>query len=288
MKSYSNIVGRPPRVLIVDDNPKNRQLFEIMLSTEGLVIETASSGEQALAMVAQQAPDLILLDVMMPGLDGYQVVARIKRELSTQNIPVIILTALDDRESRLRGLKAGAEDFLSKPVDRAELRVRVRNLLNLKAYGDFRDKYGKMTDVTESERLYRGSFDHAPVGMAHIGIDGKWLRVNERLCEMLGYSRPDLQSALTSEQVGTEEVRGEAEALKQLAVRKLDRHLIPLKKYRRKDGSEMTARVHLSYQWDSEGEFHHFVAVIEEMTPTTTLPEPGVGRQDSSLGSERS
>ena len=77
---------------------------------------------------------------MMPGMDGYQVVATIKGDLVTKNIPVIIVTALDDRDARIRGLSAGAEDVLTRPVDRAELCARVRNLLRLKAYGDHHDK----------------------------------------------------------------------------------------------------------------------------------------------------
>src|SRR5467141_547286 len=124
----------PARILIVDDESKNRKLLEIMLAPEGFVLETAESGEEALAMVALQSPDLILLDVMMPGMDGYEVAGKIKANPATKNIPVIMLTALDDRNARMLGLSAGAEDFLTKPVDRAELCVRVRNLLRLKTY----------------------------------------------------------------------------------------------------------------------------------------------------------
>ena len=116
--------------------------------------------------------------------------------------PIIMVTALDDRDARMRGLSAGAEDFLTKPVDRAELCVRVRNLLRLKAYGDYHDKYSQLlesevgsrtADLVESERLYRSTFDAAPVGIVHVGLDGQWLRVNQRLCDLLGYSREELQ-----------------------------------------------------------------------------------------------
>ena len=132
----SNIADVPPRILIVDDERRNAELLKVMLTPEGYVLLTATSGEDALALLSDQKPDLILLDVMMPGMDGYQVVAKIKQNPATNNIPVIMLTALDDRNARMVGLNAGAEDFLTKPVDRAELCVRVRNLLRLKAYGD--------------------------------------------------------------------------------------------------------------------------------------------------------
>jgi CheY-like chemotaxis protein len=120
-----------PYVLIVDDERRNRQLMEVMLGGEGYELGTAESGLQALQMVSQHRPDLILLDVMMPGMNGYEVAASLKVDPLTRTIPIIILTALDDRSSRLHGLSAGAEEFLTKPVNRHELCLRVRNLLKL-------------------------------------------------------------------------------------------------------------------------------------------------------------
>ena len=135
-----DLTGHAARVLIVDDELRNRQLLEVMLTPEGVTLQTASSGEEALAMVAEQPPDLILLDVMMPGIDGYQVAAKIKSNRATAKIPVIMITALDDHKSRMFGLSTGAEEFLTKPVDRAELCTRVRNMLRLKAYSDYHDQ----------------------------------------------------------------------------------------------------------------------------------------------------
>jgi PAS domain S-box-containing protein len=132
-----DIADHAPRILIVDDERKNRQLLEVMLAPEGFQLLTASSGEEALAMVAQQQPDVILLDVMMPGTNGYRVADQIKGNLDTKNIPIIMITALSSRDARMQALSAGAEDFLTKPVDRAELCMRVRNLSRLKTYGDY-------------------------------------------------------------------------------------------------------------------------------------------------------
>src|SRR6185436_18952908 len=101
MNPSSSITGHTPRVLIVDDERSNRDLLEIMLAGEDLVVQCAASGEEALTLVAEWSPDLVLLDVMMPGMDGYQVAARIKNSSSTSNIPVIMVTALDDRKSRM-------------------------------------------------------------------------------------------------------------------------------------------------------------------------------------------
>ena len=120
---------QPAQILIVDDDPHSRQLLEVMLSHDGYALLPAANGPDALAIVAERLPDLVLLDVTMPGMDGYQVASQIKRQAATQSIPIILVTALDGRSARMLGLGAGADDFLSKPVDRAELSVRVRNLL---------------------------------------------------------------------------------------------------------------------------------------------------------------
>ena len=129
MNPSPDVADHPARVLIVDDERHNRELLEVMLAPEGFHLLTAASGAEALAMVAQQPPDLILLDIMMPGMDGYEVAGKIKENLATKNILIIMVTALDDRKARMLGLSAGAEDLLTKPVDRAELYDRVRTLL---------------------------------------------------------------------------------------------------------------------------------------------------------------
>ena len=123
-------------ILIVDDEAQNRKLLETLLRPEGYLTHSAANGEEALISIAQQLPDLILLDIMMPGIDGYELAALLKAAPATSRIPIIMITALVDRDARLAALKAGAEEFLTKPVDRAELWLRVRNLLRLKAYGD--------------------------------------------------------------------------------------------------------------------------------------------------------
>ena len=124
-------------ILIVDDELTNRKLLEALLVPEGYLTFSVASGEEALAAIAQRAPDLILLDVMMPGMDGYQVASTLKASHATASIPIIMLTAQHDRAARMAGLDAGAEEFLTKPVDRAELWLRVRNMLRLKALNDF-------------------------------------------------------------------------------------------------------------------------------------------------------
>ena len=119
-------------ILIVDDEIQNRKLLEAVLRPEGYDTLCVANGEEALASVAQRRPDLILLDIMMPGMDGYEVAGILKADPVTSSIPIIMVTAQDDRAARLASLTAGAEDILTKPIDRAELWLRIRNLLRLR------------------------------------------------------------------------------------------------------------------------------------------------------------
>jgi DNA-binding response OmpR family regulator len=137
--AIADMAEPPARILIVDDEPDNLELLEVILAWEGFVILTAASGEEALATVAQKPVDLVLLDIMMPDMNGYEVVAKIKGNLATKSIPVMMVSALTDRNARTLGLAAGAADFLAKPLERAELVFRVRNCLR-NTYADYHDK----------------------------------------------------------------------------------------------------------------------------------------------------
>ena len=123
-------------ILVVDDDIQNLRLLQVLLRPEGYVVRTANSGKEALASIADDPPDLILLDDMMPEMRGVVVARALKDNLATRSIPIIMVTAQTDREARLAALDAGAEDFLTKPVDRVELWLRVRNLLRLKDLSD--------------------------------------------------------------------------------------------------------------------------------------------------------
>lgn len=127
---------RKPKVLIVDDEENNLLLMSAMLKQNGFVCETAAGGTEALDRAVKNPPDLIYLDIMMPGMDGYEVCRRLKENETTRRIPIVMVTALAYRESKIKGLEAGAADFLVKPVDKVELLVRTRNLLMLKEFED--------------------------------------------------------------------------------------------------------------------------------------------------------
>lgn len=124
------------RVLVVDDEPPVANALARMISKDGYDVEIAEDGARSLVSIANKLPDVILLDLMLPGLTGLEVCQRLKRELRTRLIPVILITGADERENRIRGLEAGADDFLAKPVDQRELLVRVRSLVRMKRYTD--------------------------------------------------------------------------------------------------------------------------------------------------------
>jgi putative two-component system response regulator len=121
-----------PKVLVVDDHPSSRMTAVALLSVEGYEVLEADSGPRALERVVEGNPDLILLDVMMPGMDGFEVCRRLKEDEQTRLIPVVFITALNDRRSRIMGIEVGGDDFLTKPFDRLELAARVKSLVRQK------------------------------------------------------------------------------------------------------------------------------------------------------------
>ncbi|MBN1887031.1 MAG: response regulator [Thermoflexales bacterium] len=142
-----------PRILIVDDEQVGRDSLQVSLTAQGYELAFAASGAEALATAAELSPDLILLDVMMPGMDGFEVCRRLRADPHLAEVPILLITALDDRESRLQGLEAGADDFLSKPFDRTELRARVRTITRLDRYRRLLVERTQRERAEEAERL---------------------------------------------------------------------------------------------------------------------------------------
>ncbi|MBI2080145.1 MAG: response regulator [candidate division NC10 bacterium] len=124
------------RVLVVDDNAQARELLRAALLAEGYAVTLAEGGEEALTKVAEEVPELILLDINMPGLNGYEVCSRLKGTEATRLIPIIFLTSMSDLEDKLRGIEVGADDFLTKPFRKVELLARVKSLLRVKRLND--------------------------------------------------------------------------------------------------------------------------------------------------------
>jgi two-component system alkaline phosphatase synthesis response regulator PhoP len=126
--------ARPPRVLIADDNVQGAELLEAYLSASGYELRTASDGEQTLQQVAAWQPDLILLDIMMPRISGFEVCKRLRADPATRDVAVLMITALDQPSDMDRAIDVGADDFLSKPIKKNELLLRVRSMLRSRMY----------------------------------------------------------------------------------------------------------------------------------------------------------
>src|SRR5947208_6217794 len=124
------------KILVVDDTPHNVKLLADVLGVKGYAVATAATGEEALAKLPMEKPDLILLDIMMPGLSGYDVCRRIRADAATALLPVVLVTSLDPAQERVHGIEAGADDFLSQPINQPELFACVRSLLRVKALQD--------------------------------------------------------------------------------------------------------------------------------------------------------
>lgn len=138
---------KKPKILIVDDEEKNLRLMSAILKNYDYSFETAKNGFEALEKTKEFNPDLIFLDIMMPEMDGYEACKRLKQDPETQHIPVVMVTALTERESRIKCLEAGANDFLTKPVDTSELIIRTKNLLRVKEFEDFLKRHNELLEA---------------------------------------------------------------------------------------------------------------------------------------------
>ncbi|MCI0407480.1 MAG: response regulator [Acidobacteria bacterium] len=128
--------NRPSTILVVDDDPRNIRLMESILKTSGYAVITAEDGEQALEAVARRRPDAVLLDVMMPGVSGFDVCKKLRSQYETRLLPIIMVTALNALEEKVQALEMGADDFLSKPVNRMEMLAKLRSILRVKSLHD--------------------------------------------------------------------------------------------------------------------------------------------------------
>lgn len=148
MTAGADSTGPRTRVLVVDDRPANVRLLEAILTAEGYDVTSAASGEDALHSIGAAEPDLVLLDILMPGIDGYEVCRRIRERPETAYLPVVMVTA-SSAEQKVEALRAGADDFLTKPVDRQELLARVASLARIKRYQDtIKQQAAELSDWT--------------------------------------------------------------------------------------------------------------------------------------------
>jgi putative two-component system response regulator len=190
----------PSTILIVDDEAGGRYTLESILEEQGYHIEMAENGREALEKARQLLPDVILLDVMMPDMDGFEVCQRVRKDPVLAEIPIIMLTALDDRKSFLTGLESGADDYITKPYDRHELRARLLGITRLNRYKKLLDERANIEKVHEQ---LLAAYDATIAGWSHAldlrdketeGHSQRVTDLSERLARMMGVSEVDLHN----------------------------------------------------------------------------------------------
>lgn len=185
-------------ILIVDDDPAGRQTLESILDEQGYQLEFAENGAQALQMIRKILPDVILLDVMMPGMDGFEVCQQVRSDPAIAEIPIIMLTALDDRRSFLNGLESGADDYLTKPYDRHELRARLLGITRLNRYRKLQDD---RTNIEQAHSQLLSAYDATIEGWSRAmdlrdketeGHTQRVTQLSEKLAKIAGIRQDEL------------------------------------------------------------------------------------------------
>ena len=256
-------MNQPAIILVVDDVAANRETLRELLDADKYRVIEAVDGPSALRLAAETPPDLVLLDVMMPGMDGYEVCRRLRADARLAAVPVIMVTALDDQASRLAGIEAGADDFITKPINRVELRARVRTITRLNRY---RRLLAAQTELRESERKFLSVFQNAAVGLVIAEApEFRIVEANRRLCEMLGYTAAELLQLTVRDITHPDEIAQDLQRMAQVnsgQIREYSRE----KRYRKKDGSCIWAKVFVAPLDPLGASNSRLIGVIEDIT----------------------
>lgn len=265
------------KILIVDDEPKNIQMVASTLQHEGYQMAFAKDGISALAMVRNNEYDLILLDIIMPGMDGLEICRTLKGSMKTRDIPVIFLTVKDNADDILKGFGAGAADYMTKPFNSMELLARVRTHVELKKKKDNeKELISRFTTalmerrkaekvLRESEAKFRLIFDKLPIGAALSSVDYCFCRVNEAMCRMMGYSEKEFKSLSFMDITHRDYLDTDIEQVRRLASGEIDQYMTE-KRYVRKDGSIIWGQLTLRAIRDAAGHILYYLPLIVDIT----------------------
>lgn len=284
-------------LLLTDDNETNRDLMSRQLERQGYTVTTSESGLQTLEMLGDGAYDLILLDVIMPGMNGYTVLERIKTHPNWRYIPVIVISALDEIESVVRCIEAGAEDYLTKPFNPVLLRARIEACLEKKRLRDQESAYlaqlsnahneiallnerlnaentqlnelnaELQVQITERERAeekYRSIFENAIDGIFQVSPEGQYLSANPALCQIYGYASPEkLMEQLVPPKLYVDSARWDA--LK-TAIAQQESVVNFESEVRRKDKRKIWIAENCAAVRDSRGRLLYYEGIVEDIT----------------------
>ena len=282
------MTGSKGTILVVDDEAESLRLMIGFLEEEGYQVRPADSGELALAAVTAEAPELILLDIRMAGINGFEVCRRLKASEECREIPLMFISAATDVEERVEGLALGAVDFVSKPFQRGELLARVRTHLEL---GRLRTQLEKQVAhqtatlratveqlqlevaerqrtemvLCESEERFRATFFQAAVGIAQTSLQGEWLLLNNRFSEIVGYTQAELRGKTFVDITHPDDREANIVARRQFLAGEISSWSVE-KRYIHKNGATVWARVHVSLVRDQHHVPQYFISVVEDIT----------------------
>ena len=246
-------------ILIVDDESANLRLLSDLLARESYLVRPADSSQLAIKSALEQPPKLILLDVKMPEMDGFEVCRRLKQDKRTSDIPIIFVSALRDTQEKVRGFGAGGVDYISKPFQEEEVLARVRTHLELRNMQLLLEEMvaKRTAEVIESEQRFRATFEQAAVGIAHVSREGHFLRINKKFCDIVGYSEEEMLALNFQDITHPDDLDVDIGNLQQLTNRKLETYSTD-KRYFRKDGSIVWVNLTVSSIFDGGGQLELF------------------------------
>lgn len=245
-----------PHLLVVEDNPDMCNFLASSLK-EHYHVTIATDGQQGLEKALALVPDLILSDIMMPRMSGDRMVEELRKHAELEDVPIIILSAKADDELRQRLLRHGVQEYLNKPFSVDELQARVSGLLT--------DRGRSRRKLEASNERFRATFEQAAVGIAHVSPQGHWLRVNQRLCDMVGYSREELLALTFQDITHPDDLDADEDLLKKMLSNEIATYNLE-KRYLRKDGGLIWINLTVSLVRDDNGKPDYLISVIEDIS----------------------
>ncbi|WP_319524190.1 response regulator [uncultured Desulfosarcina sp.] len=249
-------------ILIADDNPENLKVLSKLLKQEGYKIRVATNGKQALESFQAEPPDLILLDIQMPKMDGYEVCRRIKAQECHQLIPVLFISAMGESFNKVLAFKAGGSDYITKPLQAEEVLARIKTHLN--SYNYQRQLKEKNIELLQQ---FKTTFEQAAVGIAHIDIDtGQYLKVNERFADIVQYSRDELLNKTFNDITHPDFYEDDTLQVGQLINKEIP-FFVKEKQYMRADGSAVWCKITVSLVENQQGQTPaYLLSIIEDIS----------------------
>jgi len=254
-------------ILIADDEPDSLEILSESLKDLGYRIRGVPDGQAALDRIRAKLPDLVLLDVHMPRLDGFSVCRILKEDERFRDLPVIFISSLDDELDKVKGFRSGGVDYITKSMGLEELRVRVQTALDL---GNSRKTLRRLN--ADLFRQYENLFENVPVGILNFNSDGKVLKVNRTFLEMTGYNDRELTEENLKDMTLREDSGGLEELLNrpwQTGMPEIDREL----RFLKKDGSVIWGKLKIRFHWTGSQSTSYGIAAVEDITEQKKIGE---------------